>query len=188
MEPDSKRLMETIRRGDPRAAVELIDLFYERIYAFLRRLSSHDSDAADLTQRTFGRVWQALPSYAGRSSVSSWIHGIAYHVYVDWVRRERRNEARSDEWWTSRAANTPGPDELVARADLATALYTSVDALEPDLRDTIHLHYFQELTLEETADALGVATSTVKYRQRQALTVLQKKLAQEPPCIVHKAS
>jgi RNA polymerase sigma-70 factor (ECF subfamily) len=187
MEPDSKRLMETIRRGDSRAAVDLIDLFYERIYAFLRRLSSHDSDAADLTQRTFGRVWQALPSFAGRSSVSSWIHGIAYHVYVDWCRRDRRTEARPDEWWTSRAANTPGPDELVARADLSTALYASVDALEPTLRDTIHLHYFQELSLEETADALGVATSTVKYRRRQALDLLQKKFAQEPTCVVPKA-
>ena len=87
MEPDSKRLMETIRRGDSRAAVDLIDLFYERIYAFLRRLSSHDSDAADLTQRTFGRVWQALPSFAGRSSVSSWIHGIAYHRRIHSVLR-----------------------------------------------------------------------------------------------------
>ncbi len=49
-----------------------------------------------------------------------------------------------------------------------------MDALETDLRDTIHLHYYQELTLQETADALGIATSTVKYRLRQALAELQK--------------
>ena len=60
------------------------------------------------------------------------------------------------------------------------AVYGSVDELEPDLRQTVQLHYYQGLTLQETADALGVATSTVKYRLRQALTELQRKLDPEP--------
>ena len=66
------------------------------------------------------------------------------------------------------------------RADLRATLFTAVDRLEPDLRDTIHLHYYQDLTLQETADALGVATSTVKYRLRQALGELQKTVGPEP--------
>jgi RNA polymerase sigma-70 factor (ECF subfamily) len=180
MEPDGKRLVDRIRNGDPQAAVALVDLFYERIYAFLRRLSGQDADAADLTQRTFTRVWQALPSYAAQSSVVSWIHGIARHVYLDWHRRERRSEARPDEWWAAHPATAPGPDELAARSDLSSALFASVETLEPDLRDTIHLHFFQGLTLEETAEAMGVAVSTVKYRQRQAVELLQQKLAGEP--------
>jgi hypothetical protein len=48
-------------RGEKPSATEVIELFYERIYALLRRLSGNDADAADLTQRTFARVWQALP-------------------------------------------------------------------------------------------------------------------------------
>ena len=180
MEPDENQVIERIRRGDTRAAVELVDLFYERLYAFLRRLSGQDADAADLTQRTFTRIWLALPTYAGRSSVSSWIHGIAYHVYLDWYRRERRTEARPDEWWATHCAGEPGPDELASRSDLSNALFASVEALEPQLRDTLHLHYYQGLTIEETAAALGVATSTVKYRQRQAVELLQKKLKEEP--------
>jgi len=180
MEPDGKQLVDRIRGGDGRAAVALVDLFYERIYAFLRRLSGQDADAADLTQRTFVRVWQALPTYAARASVASWIHGIAHHVYVDWYRRERRSEGRSDEWWETHPANAAGPDELATRADLSNVLFASVDALEPELRDTVHLHYFQGLTLEETAEAMGVASSTVKYRQRQAIQLLQKKLTKEP--------
>ena len=54
-----------------------------------------------------------------------------------------------------------------------------MDALETDVRDTIHLHYYQELTLQETADALGIATSTVKYRLRHALAELQKNAAED---------
>ena len=178
MDSDANQLAEKARCGDRAAAARLIELFYERIYAFLRRLAANDADAADLTQRTFGRVWQALPTFAGRSSVSSWMHSIAYHVYVDWRRADRHTEPRSNEW-TARPALEARPDEIVALADSAAAIYGSVEELEPDLRHTVQLHYYQNLTLQETADAMGVATSTVKYRLRQALTELQRKLASE---------
>jgi RNA polymerase sigma-70 factor, ECF subfamily len=177
MEPDADQLVERARSGDRTAATALIDLFYERVYAFLRRLTANDADAADLTQRTFARVWQALPTFAGRASVSSWIHSIGYHAYVDWRRADRHTEPRSGEWWATRPAADSQPDEIVAHTDLAAVVYGSVDELEPDLRHTVHLHYYQDLTLQETADALGVATSTVKYRLRQALAELQRKLA-----------
>ena len=179
MEPDGNELVESVRRGNQAAAVRLIDLFYERIYAFLRRLSGNDADAADLTQNTFKRAWQSLPSFAGRSSVGSWLHGIAYHIYVDWRRSDRHTEARSTEWWAACPAGGASPAELAARNDLATTLYAFVEELEPDLRDSVHLHYYQDLTLQETGEALGVATSTVKYRLRQALSELQKQLASD---------
>ena len=179
MTPDPNQLLERIRSGDKAAAVALIELFYQRIYCFLRRLAANEADAADLTQRTFGRVWQALPSFAGRSSIGSWIHGIAYHIYVDWRRADRHNEFRPEEWWLTCAAGDTSPDEAAAKADLQATVYASVDELEPDLRNTIHLHYYQGLTLDETAEAMGVATSTVKYRRRLALDELQKKLTTE---------
>ncbi|MSU58003.1 MAG: RNA polymerase sigma factor [Pedosphaera sp.] len=177
--PPANELVEAARHGDTAAAVRLIELFYERIFAFLRRLAANDADAADLTQRTFCRVWESLPTFAGRSSVGSWIHGIAYHVYVDWRRADRRTEPRSDEWWAACAGDGPSPDEELSRADLAATVFRSVDQLEAQLRETVHLHYYQELTLQETADAQGIATSTVKYRLRQALDELQKKLNHE---------
>ena len=88
-------------------------------------------------------------------------------------------ESRSPEWWEEREAVEPKPDDLVAGRDLAARLYAMVDALALELRDTVHLHYYQELTLEETADAMNVAVSTVKYRLRQALLELEKNLNPE---------
>ena len=180
MEADANQLVERARCGDRAAATRLIEVSYERIYAFLRRLAANETDAADLTQRTFSRVWQTLPSFAGRSSVTSWMHSIAYHVYVDWRRADRHAEARSEDWWAGRPAPEAPPDETVARTDLAAAVYRSVDDLEPDLRHTVQLHYYQDLTLQETAEIMGVATSTVKYRLRQALAELQQRLASPP--------
>jgi len=178
--PPVNQLVEAARRGERAAAAELVETFYERIYAFLRRLAGNDADAADLTQRSFTRVWQALPTFAGKSSVSSWMHGIAYHVYVDWRRAERQSEPRSDEWWAACSIDADGPDEILAKTDLSGVVFAAVDRLALELRETVHLHYYQELTLQETADAQGVATSTVKYRLRLALSQLQKTLNKQP--------
>ncbi len=180
MQTDRSQLAERARRGENAAVIELIELFYESIYAFLRRLTGNEADAADLTQRAFARVWQALPTFAGRSSVGSWIHSIAYHTYVDWRRGNHHPEPRSDHWWAGRVCGAPRPDELAARRDLAARLYTLVDALPAELRETVHLHYYQELTLQETAVAMGVATSTVKYRLRQALSELETEIDADP--------
>jgi RNA polymerase sigma-70 factor (ECF subfamily) len=99
---------------------------------------------------------------------------------VDWRRAQRPTEERSDAWWIEQAAPGPRPDEIAVQSDLNSTLYAAVDRLEPDLRSSVHLHYYQELTLDETAEAMGVATSTVKYRLRLALTELQKQLTDKP--------
>src|SRR5262245_41269299 len=179
MEPDASQLVRAFRSGERADAVQLIESFYGRIYNFLRRLTANEADAADLTQQTFSRFWQRLPSFEGRSSVSSWVHGIAYHVYVDWRRANGHIEARSNEWWETHESAAPGPDEITATSDMKATLYRYVEGLESDLRATVHFHYYQELTLQETADAMGVATSTVKYRLRQGLAELQKRLGGE---------
>ncbi len=178
-EEATERILSQARAGDAEAAAGLIDIFHERIYAFLRRLSANDTDAEDLTQRTFTRVWQSLPTFAGKSSVGSWIHGIAYHVYVDWRRGAHRLEARPSEWWDARPTAELMPDEAASSADFARNLHQLVNALDVELRDCVHLHYYQGLTLQETADAMGIAASTVKYRLRQALSELHKKMNQQ---------
>jgi RNA polymerase sigma-70 factor (ECF subfamily) len=180
MEISTDPLTAAVRVGDERAAEGLIDEFQARVFAFLRRLTGNDQDAEDLTQRTFVKAWASLKSFAGRASLASWIHGIAHHVYVDWRRADHRAEAQPDEWWAACPAPGPGPAELAAQADLAHALYAAVDRLDPELRDAVHLHYYQGLSIQETADALGTAGSTVKYRLRNALDELQGILVRRP--------
>ena len=179
MSDHSAKLCEQALAGDLEAASELVSQCYARIYAWFRRLAGNDEDAADLTKKTFCKVWNSLAKFHGRSSFNTWLHSIAHHVYVDWRRANHRTEPRSDDWWSACASREPAPDALATRADLAARLFACVDALEVAVRDTVHLHYYQELTLQETAAALGIATSTVKYRLRQALTELQKKAAED---------
>jgi RNA polymerase sigma-70 factor (ECF subfamily) len=172
-------LCDRAREGDLSAASDLVTQFYQRIFAYLRRLSGNDHDAADLTQKTFAKLWQSLPSYQRRSSFSTWLHGIAYHVYLDWRRKQKPGEAQTDEWWETHPANSPTPYETAAERELAAQLYRWVDELDDEKKQAVHLHYYQNLPLSETAEVLGVATSTIKYRLREALDFLRSRAAKE---------
>jgi RNA polymerase sigma-70 factor, ECF subfamily len=171
-------LRERARKGDVEAASELVTLFYQRIFAYLRRLSGNDEDAADLTQKTFTKTWQSLGAYRQHSSFSTWLHGIAHHVYLDWRRKRSLGDGQTDEWWETQASNSPTPFENAAERELALQLYRWVDELDEEKKQTVHLHYYQNLPLSETAEILGVAVSTVKYRLHEALDFLRTRSAQ----------
>lgn len=172
MSDAAEQLCERAKLGDMAAASELVALHYERMFGFFRRQCANDEDAEDLTQRTFSKVWTALPSFAGRSSFLSWIHGIARNVYVDWRRKGNRLDPQPDDWWETCAAAGPSPFEDAAEKDLAVRLHAMVAELPEEQREAVHLHYYQGLSLKETAEVLGIATSTVKYRLRGALDEL----------------
>ena len=175
MSDHAETLCHKAKAGDISAASELVVLFYQRIFAYFRRLCGNDDDAADLTQKTFFKVWTSLASYQRRSSFSTWLHAIAHHVYVDWRRTNRPADSQSDEWWEARAANGPSPFEDAAERDMAHRLFALVDRLEEGIKEVVHLHYYQGLSLSETAEAMGIATSTVKYRLRDALDSLRAR-------------
>ena len=178
MSDPSEHLVSLTRAGDRDAAVELVGLHYEAIFAYFRRQCGADADAADLTQNTFAKVWVSLPSFEGRARFATWLHGIAHHVLADWWRRKDPFVSVSDEWWETRAATDPSPFDDAAAREQACRLYALVGQLDAEKREAVHLHYFQELSLAETADALGVASSTVKYRLREALDFLRARMAE----------
>lgn len=169
------KLCGRAQNGDKAAASELVGLFYEKVFCYFRRLCGSEEDAEDLTQKTFLKVWSALASFQGRSSFSTWIHGLAHHVYVDWRRRKNLADLQTDAWWETCVAEGLTPFEQAADRDQAHQIYALVEGLEDKAREVVHLHYYQGLSLQETAEVLNVATSTVKYRLREAFDKLRRQ-------------
>ncbi|MEO6183876.1 MAG: RNA polymerase sigma factor [Verrucomicrobiota bacterium] len=165
--------------GDTEAASELIRMYYEKIFSYFRRQCATDEDAQDLTQKCFCKIWASLGSFQARASFSTWIHSIAYHVWIDSCRRKNFSDRQTDEWWETCAVEAPSPFENAAEKEMSSQLYSWVQELEEDVQAVVHLHYFQELSLNETAQALDIATSTVKYRLRNALKFLKTKIAHQ---------
>ena len=81
-----------------------------------------------------------------------------------------------NEWWTTLVDEEPDPFAKAAGQELAKRLYRAVERLEEDRRQLVHLHYYQGLSLKETAQVLGVARSTVKYRLREVMNSLRSEM------------
>ena len=175
-----KRLCKRAKKADKGAACELLTIYYPDVYAYLRRLSGSNQDAEDLTQQTFLKVWSSLGGFVGRSKFSTWLYRIAYNTYIDW-RRGNAGQARCRpyQWWHEREDGHPDPLTKVADRQLAWQLYEAVDQLDEDKKHVVHLHYYQGLSIRETAEVLGIATSTVKYRLREVFKILRTKIASE---------
>lgn len=174
-------LWRKAKRGDPAACEALLQSMYGPIYAYLGRLCRHTETAQDLTQEAFARVWKSLPSQRRFGEFRAWVYRIARNVWLDHCRRKGSTQAMPDEWWAAIEDPQPLPSATAEVRDMAGFLWRAVQELDEERKSTIILHYCQNLSLRETAIALGVATSTVKYRLREALKLLRERIDTSDP-------
>ena len=125
--------------------------------------------AEDAVQETFWKVWQNIMNFRGESSEKTWLTHIAVNTCRDmrrsaWLRHTDR-----------RVTPEMLPEAIAAYAPRDEIVTIIVLALPDKLREAITLYYYQDMTMQEIADALGVALSTVHGRIRKA----QEKLRQE---------
>jgi RNA polymerase sigma-70 factor (ECF subfamily) len=177
---EDERLLADIRAGRPGACAELIHEHYQGVYRFLVHLTRDVQLAEDLTQDTFVTVWEKIGSFAGRSSVATWLNRIAFGKFVDGRRRARRGlevhntvcQRASSTTWT-----TP-LDEVIAD-DQTRRLYAVLHLLEPRDQALLVLHYLQGLSYRDMADVFGEPANTLKWRIRAALAQLRTLFSRE---------
>ena len=174
MDNQIKSLCRRAKKADKDAACELLKIYYRDIFAYLRRLCGNRHDAEDLTQQTFLKAWSSFDCFAGRSKFSTWLHRIAHNTFLDWLRKNNvSTQSRSEQWWQECIDQNPGPFADLAERQMALRLYEAVDELDEDKKHVVHLHYYQGLSLRETAKVLNIATSTIKHRLREVLKALR---------------
>lgn len=177
MAGDDRQTIEAARAGDREACADLVRTHYRAVYAFLAHLSGDASLADDLTQETFAAAWEGLGRFRADSSFGTWLHKIAYRKSVDAMRRAKRENMAADVlgWREGRPNAAMGPDAAAARERTEVIQEALVELGEAE-RAVIAMHYFQGMSLSETAEALGEPVGTVKWRTNQALTKLKARL------------
>ncbi len=173
MDRTNDLLVERLKAGDREAAAELVDIYYEHIYLFLRRLGHNRQASEDLTQETFLHAWQHIGQLRSGGALSGWIYRIASNVARHHWRRDGDDQCvllpRGD---LIQSAETAGPGRLEDIERLKRAL----DTLPMNLKQPVVLHYMQNLTIAEAALAMDTREGTVKSRLNRALKVLKVKM------------
>ena len=168
-------LAARLRAGDREAAVELVDAYYEQIYLYMRRLG-HDRQASeDLTQETFFNAWHHIGQLKDGKALNGWLYRIASNVSKLHWRKNKHTEVIGIENIEMPRGIKSETDKIEHNEQLEL-LKNAVARLPMKLRQTIILHYMQQLTIAEAADAAGLNQGTYKSRLNRALKTLRREI------------
>ena len=169
-------LVERAARGDMIAYESLYRAYVGRIHALCLRMSRDRSEAEDLVQEVFMRVWQRLASFRGESAFGTWLHRVAVNVVIEALRSRGR--------WRDRIAGDSDPAEIPDRAFAQLAgvdldLERAVAGLPPRARLVFVLHDVEGHKHREIADMTGIAVGTCKAHLHRARRLLRAALSSD---------
>lgn len=175
MKKRSDSLADRLRTGNREAAAELVDIYYERIYLFMRKLGHSCQVSEDLTQESFLRVWEHVGQLRSDESLNSWMYRIAVNVSKQHWRDLKKKDALSIEGIGIDVpdSNKVGCDKM-EHLEKLRRLRDAVVKLPIRLRQAVVLRYMEHLTIGEAAEAAGVRQSAFKSRLNRALKSLRK--------------
>ena len=173
------RLLAALAAGDRQAAERLVERTYRGVYALLRRLCGDPDLAADLTQDTYRKAWDALPGFDGRSQFSTWLFRIAYTTFLNHLRRPRRLVPLEEKHEAAVPDPAPAADEVVGRGMEGDRLRRAVLALPEDLRYTVTAVFWGDLPVKEIARQEGITTVAIRKRLKKAFRLLALALEED---------
>jgi RNA polymerase sigma-70 factor (ECF subfamily) len=179
-------LVEAFRRGEESAFTALVIKYRESLYRIARRFVHSHEDASDVTQEVLIRVHRALPRFAGRAQLRTWLFRITVNLCLDFASRRSR-ETLPGLSALLKEPTTPadqGPAEWLERRELGEIVARAIDALPPRQRAMVVLRVYQDLPYADIGRIMGCAEGTVKATMFAAFAKLRKSLA--PYAIEHK--
>jgi RNA polymerase sigma-70 factor (ECF subfamily) len=168
-------LAARLRSGDRAAAAELVDEYYQQIYLYMRRLGHDRQVSEDLTQESFYNAWHHIGQLKDGKALNGWIYRIASNVSKLHWRKHKHKEVIGIEG-LEMPQSGKGEHEKMEYNEQLEHLKDAVDRLPLKLRETIILHYMQQLTITEATEAAGLNQGTFKSRLNRALKTLRKEI------------
>jgi RNA polymerase sigma-70 factor, ECF subfamily len=182
---DESVLVSQARQGDTRAFGELVRRYEGKIFRLAQHVTNNREDAEDVLQETFMKAYEHLDQFKGDSKFYTWIVRIAVNQALMKLRRRKTDKSVSldeqidtgeDTIVREIAAWDEDPEQRFSRDELGGILDHAVDSLEPAYRSVFVLRDVEELSTEETAEALGLSIPAVKSRLLRARLQLREKL------------
>ena len=162
-------LAEVPCRDSEKELVRLMAAYGTSVKRLCRCLLNDPTLAEDAAQEVFIKAWRSLDSFRGESSERTWLMRIAVNTC-----RSMQRAA-----WFRRVDRRVTPEELPLVAEEAQAdatVWNAVQALPRDLKQAVVLRYYEDISLKEAAEALGIGINTLSSRLRRARKRLEKEL------------
>lgn len=178
--PTDDELLERARSGDERAFQAIVERYEDRVAATVIGMLGPGREADDVGQETFIRLFRALDSFRGESSVGTYVTRIAINQSLKALKRRRTWRERffsrdeNDDAYFDEPAEEGGQEfDDVERARL---VQEALGHLGPEHRAVVVLRMLEGYSTRETADLLGIPEGTVMSRLSRALEKLEQRL------------
>lgn len=180
--------LEALRNGDRKEFARLVDAYSTPIYRLALKILGDPQDAEDVLQETFIKALSALPTFEGRSSLSTWLYRIAVNEALMLLRRRKPetlltdNDGDEDESGESESAYLIDwcclPEEELLSDEAQRFLDKAIAQLPENLRLVFWLRDVEGLSIKETAETLGLSETNVKTRLLRARLKLREILSE----------
>lgn len=173
------QLVEAWRGGDRAAGEALIERHYDAVARFFASKAGGQAD--DLTQRTFLLCAGSIAGFRAEGSFRGFLFGIARNVLYEHIRGRLRDARIEPDFTASSLADlAPGVATLAGRRVEQRILGQALHSIPLESQLVLELHYWEELSVEELGEALGVPPGTVKSRLHRARALLREAMRRVP--------
>jgi RNA polymerase sigma-70 factor (ECF subfamily) len=176
------RLMGLAAAGDMAAFEQLVERHQRLVIGTVGRMLGTQSDAEDIAQQVFVRVWKNLKRYEPRAKFTTWLLKITRNLVFNELRRRSRHPAVPLQSETDEAErplkddHAVAPDATLLEHELQEAVDAAIARLPETQRMAVILRRYEELSYEEIAEALDQSVSAVKSLLFRARTELRESL------------
>ena len=179
-------LVAAARKGDSAAFEQLVRQYENQIFRVAQHITQNREDAEDIAQDVFLKAYQKLDQFQGNSKFSTWLVRIAVNESLMRLRRRKTaktvsmdQDIQTEEGAIPRdfAEWRPNPEELYSQSELGDILRKTIQGLPPGFRTVFTLRDIENMSTEETAEALGLSVPAVKSRLLRARLQLRERLS-----------
>ena len=195
---DEAAVVAELQSGSEEAFTWLIARYSQPVYSLVYRTLDDPSDASDITQEVFIKVFRGIRSFHADSSLKTWIYRIALHEASNqrrWWFRHRGRETSIEPASDAPHANgvpplrelltddAKSPLDCAQDAELRERVEIELRAVPEPYRTTLVLRDIEELSYEEIAEVTAVSLGTVKSRLMRGRESLRKRLERHLPSL-----
>jgi RNA polymerase sigma-70 factor, ECF subfamily len=180
--PTDEQLREWLRQmaaRDEAALAQFYRALSGAVFAFVQRRVDDAHDAEAVVVDTLHEVWKKAATFNGQSLVKTWVLGIARHKLLDLLRQRgaRPGQDDIDEHADTLASAEPGPMAQLAAKQQQEWVAMCMDKLPAEQRESLHLLFFEGLSMDEIGEVQSCPGNTVKTRVFHAKRKIRDCLA-----------
>ncbi|WP_026996281.1 RNA polymerase sigma factor [Flectobacillus major] len=155
----------------------LIQKYQRKIYWHIRKMVVNHSDADDLTQEVFLKIWQGLDTFRGDAQFFTWMYRIATNECLNFLRTKKRMQFCEIEDYTETFASGIDHDSLVSGDEIQRELQKAILTLPDKQRLVFNMRYFDEMRYEEIARITGTSVGALKATYSIAVHKIENLLS-----------